>query len=160
MCEMTTALAVAGQAAKFASGMAASDAAATNRAYAISDYTRQISEAQKNYVAETRAANQAGFDETLKMRSAKATARAEAATQGAAGVSVDAVLNEITGVGARSLSRIDDRKDTLARNYQNTTDSAYATAASRVNANKDTSGSNLLSLAIGTGTALSDGGYL
>lgn len=158
MCELVAALSIASQAMSFAGQAAAADeqnaARARNRAAAQADYNRQLENEQRNYVAESRATQQKGFDEVLKARDAKGRARAQAATQGAAGVSVDAVLNEITGVGARNLSRIEDEKEVNEINYDNRVDSAYATAQSRINANQPVSGPNPLGLAINVGTTL------
>lgn len=164
MCELTTALAVGssitGFAAERSAAKAENQARAANRASAMSNYSRQQEEAQLNYTAESRATQQKGFDEELKKRDALSTARAEAATKGAAGVSVDAVFNEIIGTGARTQSRIDDEQATNKRNYQNSVDSARASAQSTLNANQSISGPNPLGLAINIGSDLGKGGYL
>ena len=158
MCGITAALAVAssvaGFAAESAKANAENEARAANRASAVSDYNRQLEEEQRNYRAESRATQQKGFDEKLKMRDAKGKARAQAATQGAAGVSVDAVLNEIIGIGARNQSRIDDEQEVNTINYQNKVDSAYSTARSRINANQPVSGPSPIGLAINVGSTI------
>lgn len=164
MCEIMTALAIASSVTEFAGASAAADAEnaarASNQAYAIADYNRQQEEAQRNYRAESKATQQEGFDEELKKRDALGRARAEAATKGAAGVSVNAVLNEIIGIGARTQSRINDKQEVNSINYQNTVDSAYATAQGRSSANQPVSKPNPLGLAINIGSSLNDGGYL
>lgn len=156
MCEIMTALAIASSVTEFA-GMSAdasseNEARAANRASAISDYNRQIEEGQRNYIAESRATQQKAFDEEVKARDALARAKAEAATQGAAGVSVNAVLNEIIGIGGRTQNRLDDEQKINSINFQNRMDSAHAETKSRLNANRSVSGPSLLGLAINIGS--------
>ena len=158
MCGITPLLAIASQVDSFAAESARvnseNEARAANRTAAVADYNRQIEESQRNFIAESRATQQKGFDETLKARSAKAKARAQAATQGAAGLSVEAVLNELTGIAARTQSRIDDEQTVNTLNYENQVDSAYSTVRSRINANRPVSGPSPIGLAINIGSSI------
>ncbi len=156
-----TALAIASSVADFAGkaaqASAENDARAANRAYAREDYNRQLVEEQRNFVAESRATQQKSFDEELKTRAAIGKSRAEAATQGAAGVSVNGVLNELIGIGARTQGRLDDEQNLHAINYRNKVDSAYTTARSRINGNQPVSGPNPIGLAINIGSRIYEG---
>lgn len=162
MCEITTALAIAGQTAQFMGEVqetnAQNEARALSRASALGDYNRQLLEEQRNYRSSARATQQKAFDEELKKRAEIGRVRAEAASKGVAGLSVDAVLNEITGIGARTQSRLDDEMAVNVSNYVNATDTAYATTQSRLQSNSPVSGPSLLGLAINVGTALDEGG--
>lgn len=164
MCELTTALAIGSSVMGFAGDAQKTQeenaARAANRKSALADYSRQQEEAQRNYRAESRATQQKGFDEELKKRDALSRARAEAATRGAAGVSVDAVLNEIVGIGARTQSRLGDEQKINSINYQNTVESARSTAQSRMSGSQSVAGPSLVGLAINVGSTLDEGGYL
>lgn len=160
MCGITAVLSIASSLAGFAGQAAAADeqnsARAANRQAAAADYNRQIEEEQRNYIAESRATQQKGFDEKLKMRDARGKARAQAATLGAAGLSVDAVMNEITGIGARNIGRIGDEQEVNKINYENKSDTAFSTARNRINANQPVSGPSPLGLMINIGTTLAN----
>jgi len=141
-----------GQVANFAGESAKADAEnqarAANRTAAIVDYNTQQADEQNNFVQQTKNENQQGFDSILAARDAEGKARAEAASLGAAGVSVDAVLNSLKGQEGRNLNRIQDAHDADEQDFKNKMDTAYSQAQSRINANQPVQGPSPLGLAI------------
>lgn len=127
---------------------AENQARAANRTAAVVDYNNQITNESHNYTQDAKATNAEGFDATLAARAASAKAHAEAASLGAAGVSVDAVMNELTAQGGRNDQRIQDKRDANALDFTNKVTNAQATAANRVRANQPVAGPNPLGLMI------------
>lgn len=139
---------VAQFAGQSAAARAENQARAANRTAAVVDYNNQITNESHNFSQETATTNSEGFDATLAARAAIAKANAEAASLGAAGISVDAVLNELEGQAGRNERRIQDKHDANALDFTNKVTSHHATAANRVRANQPVPGPSPLGLMI------------
>lgn len=157
MCELTAILGIASSVAGFASeSQKAGEENATrsrNRVSAIEDYNAQITNENHNLTQAQKTTNSEGFDAVLAARDAAGKATAEAASQGAAGISVDAVMNAIAGEAGRNEIRIDDKREANVFDFKNNLTSASTQAKSRTNANQPISGPSPLGLMINIATA-------
>lgn len=140
MCDISSAVSVAqlglglaGDASQRAENNRTRD---VNRTSAIEDFNVQTREAGSNYVAKSKAVSQSSFDEALKTRAAKSYAKADAATGGVKGISVQAVFDSITAAGGRSQNRLDDEQEAIDRDYTNVLTTARTQYRSRLRANQ------------------------
>jgi hypothetical protein len=157
MCSIGKAFGALGQVAQFASDsqkVAADNTARTaNRVAAIDNYNSQIAGEDNNYLAQTKSTNEQGFDVAVASRQAASTARAQAATLGAAGISVQGIQNEIAAKMGSNAGRIQDAQDNHLLTLKNKLTDAHTTATSQINANQPVEGPSPLSLLIGIGSS-------
>lgn len=152
MCGLAPMLGVLSGVAQFAGQSAAAKAENTaraqNRTAAVVDYNNQITNESHNLTQANKTTNAEGFDATVAARAAISKANAEAASLGAGGVSVDAVLNELEGQAGRNERRIQDKHEANALDFTNNVTTHHATAANRVRANQPVPGPSPLGLMI------------
>lgn len=157
MCELTAVLGIASSVAGFAADSQKTaeenKTREANRVSAIEDFNAQITNQNHNLSQAQKTTNSEGFDAVLAARDAAGKATAEAASQGAAGISVDAVMNAIAAEAGRNETRIDDKREANVLDFKNNITSASTQQRSRTNANQPISGPSPLGLMINVATA-------
>ena len=158
MCSVGAAFGALGKVADFASESqkAAADntARAANVSSAVNNYNAQITGEDNNYLAQVKNTSEQGFDVTMAGREAMAKARAEAATQGAAGISVEGIFNHLDQTMGSNLGRIQDAQDNHLADFKNKLKSAETSADSQINNNQPVAPPSPLSLLIGIGSSI------
>lgn len=117
---------------------------------------------QQQFIDESRAVQQEGYDAALAKEAAVSTGIASAATSNVAGISVDALLAQEVGKGAVNQGRIQDKMNNLELGFLTAVKGSEIEAQSRIDAAQYQKGPSLaegiLKVAVGAGTGYAAGG--
>lgn len=117
---------------------------------------------QQQFIEESRAAQQEGYDAELAKEAALATGTVSASNAGVAGISVDALLAAEVGKGAVNQGRIQDKMSNLELGFLNAVKGSEIEAQSRIDAAQYQKGPSLgegiLNVAVGAASGYFMGG--
>lgn len=99
---------------------------------AITAAQNQYVQQQQQFIEESRAAQQEGYDAALAKEAAISTGRVSAINAGVTGVSVNALLADEIGKGARNQGRITDKMNNLELGFITGAKNAQSTAEQRI----------------------------
>lgn len=117
---------------------------------------------QQQFIEESRAVQQEGYDAELAKEAAVSTGTASAANAGVTGISVDALLASEVGKGAVNQGRIQDKMSNLELGFLNAVKGSEIEAQSRIDAAVYQKGPSLaegvLNVAVGAASGYYMGG--
>ncbi len=115
---------------------------------------------QQQFIDESRAVQQEGYDAALAKEAAVSTGIASAATQNVAGISVDALLASEVGKGAVNQGRIQDKMSNLELGFLNAVKGSELEAKSRIDAAQYQKGPSLAEGILNMGVGAAQGYFM
>lgn len=169
MCDPATAMAIlmatkagADHNAQISAAKAQNRAARQTQENAATAARNKYLAQQQQFIEESRAVQQEGYDAELAKEAAVSTGTASAANAGVTGISVDALLASEVGKGAVNQGRIQDKMSNLELGFLNAVKGSEIEAKSRIDAAKYQKGPSLaegvLNVAVGAASGYFMGG--